>query len=256
MFAIKKIISSFVNIPGIFILFLVVTGIYAYKKNNSVLKLNLYVGIILYLLSISIVTDNLISLVEKENIYNGKPAVSAIILLGGGIMEGVPDISGTSIPSPDMAMRVVDAARLYKKYKLPVIVSGGSLPGRVREAGVVGRFLADLGVPVKDIILEDTSMDTLENALNVRDVFLKKGYKNGLLVTSAYHIKRSEFLFTKAGLEVFPHSCGTLSDKSGIIDVYSFLPNAGELRKTYIAAKESLGIAFYYIKYGILGIKV
>ncbi len=119
-------------------------------------------------------------------------------------MEGVPDISGTSIPSSDMTVRIVDAVRLYKKYKLPIIVSGGSVPGKVKEAVVVGRFLNDLGVKQKDIILEDLSMDTVENALNVKDIFKKKGYKKGLLVTSAYHIRRSEFLFKKTGLDVYP----------------------------------------------------
>ncbi|MBN2402036.1 MAG: YdcF family protein [Spirochaetes bacterium] len=252
MFALKKLITALLTIPGIFILFLVITGIYGYKKKIFALKFNLWAGIILYFLSISFITNNLIGFIERESVYNGKPQVDAIILLGGGVIEGVPDISGTGIPSPDMTMRVVDTVRLYKKYKHPIIVSGGSLPGRVREAGIVGRFLLDLGVEEKDIILEDSSMDTVENALNVKEIFLKKGYKKGLLVTSAFHIKRSEFLFKIAGLDVYPHSCGYLSDQDAIIDLYSFLPNANELRKTTIMIKEAMGTIFYYIKtYGI-----
>jgi uncharacterized SAM-binding protein YcdF (DUF218 family) len=251
MFELKKLISAFITIPGIFIVFLVVTGIYGFRKKNFVLKYNLFVGIILYCISISFITNNLFSFIEKENIYNGRPQVDAIILLGGGIIEGVPDISGTSIPSSDMTVRIVDTVRLYKKYKLPIIVSGGSVPGKVKEAVVVGRFLNDLGVNPKDIILEDSSRDTVENALYVKGIFNKKGYKKGLLVTSAYHIRRSEFLFKKTGIDVYPHSCGIASDKSALLNLYDFLPNIGNLDKTAVTVKESIGLLFYYIKYGI-----
>ena len=256
MFELKKIISSFLMIPGIFIIFLMLTGLYGFRKKILVLKLNLLAGIILYCLSISFITSNLVGFIEKKNIYNGKPQVDAIILLGGGIMEGVPDISGTSIPSSDMTVRIVDAVRLYKKYKLPIVVSGGNVSGKVKEAAVVGRFLIDLGVKQKDIILEDLSMDTVENALNVKDIFKKKGYKKGLLVTSAYHIRRSEFLFKKTGLDVYPHSCGISSNEEVLPDLYAFLPNAGDLGKTGIIMKETMGIIFYYIKYEILQLKI
>jgi uncharacterized SAM-binding protein YcdF (DUF218 family) len=251
MFALKKIISAFLIMPGILIVFLIITGIYGIKKKNFVLKLNLLAGIILYCLSISFVTNNLLGIIEKESIYSGKPAVDAIILLGGGVMEGVPDISGTSIPSSDMVVRIVDTVRLYKKYGLPVVVSGGNVAGKVKEAVVAKRFLIDLGVKEKDIIPEDSSRDTVENALFVKEIFRIKGYKKGLLLTSAYHIRRSEFLFKKAGLDVYPHSCGITAGKSVELTLYDFLPSIGCLNQTAVTLKEAIGLLFYYIKYNI-----
>jgi uncharacterized SAM-binding protein YcdF (DUF218 family) len=249
MFEVKKIISAFINVPGIFIVFFVITGLYGIKKKISLIKYNLICGIILYCLSISCVTNKLIGLVEKENIYNGTPVVDAMILLGGGTVDGVPDISGRSIPSADMLVRVVDAARLYKKYKYPIVVSGGTFPGRDKEAVIVERFLTDLGVKKKDIILEDSSRDTVENALNVKAIFREKGFKKGLIITSAYHLRRSEFLFKKIGIDVYPHSSGILSDKNANLNLFDFIPSTNELDKTAVTLKEAFGLLFYYIKY-------
>ncbi len=252
MFELKKIISSFITVPGIFILFLIITGTYGIRKKNFILKFNLLVGIILYCLSISFVSGNLMNLIEKENIYNGKPAADAVILLGGGVVEGVPDITGTSAPSSDMMVRIVDAARLHKKYRLPIIVSGGTVSGQVSEAAVAKRFLVDLGVQEKDIIIEGSSRDTVENALFVKEIFKKKGYKKGLLVTSAYHIRRSEFIFKQTGFDIYIHSCGISTGKNKVLSIYDFLPNIGSLNQAAVTAREAIGLLFYYIKYTIL----
>jgi uncharacterized SAM-binding protein YcdF (DUF218 family) len=252
MFELKKIISSFLIIPGIFILFLIVTGIYGAKKRNFIFKLNLLIGIILYCFSISFISGNLLHFIEKENIYSGKPAVDAIILLGGGFNEGVPDLSGTGVPSPDMTMRIVDTVRLYKKYKLPIVVSGGSVSGKMSEAAVAKRFMTDLGVKESDIIIEDASRDTVENALYVKEIFNRKGYKKGLIVTSAYHIRRSEFIFKHAGLDIYVHSSGISFNGSRQLTIYDFLPSIGSLNQTANAAKEATGLLFYQIKYKIL----
>ncbi|MFH0974428.1 MAG: YdcF family protein [Spirochaetota bacterium] len=251
MFEIKKILTACINFPGIIILFLLITGFYGFMKKSRILKYNLICGIILYCLSVSYFTNNLIGFIEQERIYKGTPAVDAMILLGGGTVDGVPDISGKSIPSTDMVVRLVDAARLYKKYKYPIVVSGGTIQGRDKETVIVERFLADLGVKRKDIILEDSSRDTVENALNVKEIFRKNGFKKGLIITSAYHLRRAEFIFRKTGIEVYPHSSGILSDRNIKLSLFDFLPNTNELDKTAVTLKETFGLLFYYIKYAI-----
>jgi uncharacterized SAM-binding protein YcdF (DUF218 family) len=251
MFELKKIISVFITIPGIFIFFLTVTGLYGLFKRIAVLRWNLLIGIILYCISISYFSNSIIGLIEKENIYKGKPSVDAIILLGGGKHEGVHDISGQGIPSYDMTVRVVDAARLYKKYKKPIVFSGGDVSEKVKEAEIVKRFLIDLGVKEKDIFYDDISRDTVENAIYTKEIFYKKRFKTGLLVTSGYHLKRSEYIFLKAGLNVIPHSAGLLSEKKEKYTFHDFLPNIGEFKKSAVMLKESIGLFFYYIKYAI-----
>ena len=250
MFELKKIISVFITIPGIFIFFLVITGFYGFIKRIKVLKLNFLAAVILYCISISFFSNSIIGLIEKDVIYKGKPELDAIILLGGGIVEGVSDISGTGIPSYDMSVRTMDAFRLYKRYNLPIIISGGSISEQ-KEADVVKRILLDIGVKPDKIITEDKSRDTVENALFVKDIFREKKFRKGLLITSGYHLRRSELLFKAVGLDIYPHSSGLLSAKKKAYFLYDFLPNIGELKKSAIFLKESIGLCFYFLKYKI-----
>ncbi len=252
LFLLKKIISSLITIPGVFIVCLFVLGVYGFRKRVRLLQVNLILGFIIYCCSISLIANFLIGRVEQGHFYNGEIKVDVIILLGGGIIEGVADFSGKSIPASDMMARLVDAVRLYNRYRLPVIVSGGSAGGEEKEAIVVRRFLIDLGVNTNDIIIEDASRDTVENALNVKRIFLKRRFTKGLLVTSAYHIKRARYLFEQAGLDVLPYSSGYLSEKKSCFSIFELLPNIGDLRKSAIAIKETIGIVFYYLKYEML----
>ena len=251
MFVLKKIIGSLVTIPGIIIIFLVISGIYGFKKKIKILQLNFFAGIIIYLLSISPVSNFLAGTIEENYFYDGRESVDAIILLGGGVIEGVADFSGESIPSPDMLFRIVDAARLYSKYKHPIIVSGGSAGCEKKESKIAGRFLTDIGVPEKQIIQEGESRDTVENALNVKKIFLAGGFKKGLLVTSGYHIKRAKYIFEKNGLEVVPYSSGLLSEKKECLTIFDYLPHISSFRNSAVALKEFAGLMFYYIRYNI-----
>lgn len=47
------------------------------------------------------------------------------------------------------------------------------------------------------IILEKRSRSTYENAVEVRRIIEKKGFKSMILITSGYHMKRAEFIFKK-----------------------------------------------------------
>ena len=59
------------------------------------------------------------------------------------------------------------------------------------------RFLTDLGVPDPMIIVEDKSRDTIENARYARQICERRGFVRPILVTSAYHLKRSVLSFSK-----------------------------------------------------------
>ncbi len=251
MFLLKKIIGSLVTPPGIMIIFLIITGIYGFKRKIKILQLNLFVGAIIYLLSISPVSNFIIGTVEENHAYDGGARVDAIILLGGGVIDGVADFSGTSIPAPDMLFRIVDTARLYAKYRLPVIVSGGRSGCEKKESEVAGRFLADLGVPEAQIIQEGESRDTVENAQRVKKIFESKGFKTGLLVTSGYHIKRARYIFEKNGLDIVPYSSGHLSEKKECLTIFDFLPHVSGFRDSTVALREFVGNAFYHLRYSI-----
>ena len=157
-------------------------------------------------LSFPPVTDALIATLEAKarRLVTAQPSCcyDAIVVLGGGMAPAAPP----EVTDPDLseaADRLWQAARFYHAGIAPkIIASGGSddnLDGgpSTSEAEAMRRFLLDLGVPDKAIVLEDQSLNTIQNMLNVRR--LVKGDRI-LVITSAYHIPRAAKYAELAGL--------------------------------------------------------
>ena len=131
------------------------------------------------------------------------PRADAIVLLGGGMG------SNTNVyPYADMwggADRVWHAARLYRAGKAPIVIPTGS---GERESALP--LLADLGVPEAAILVEDKARNTEENAKFVERLLAAKNEKSAkkkvLLVTSAWHMRRSVLMYKKyaPSLEIVP----------------------------------------------------
>jgi uncharacterized SAM-binding protein YcdF (DUF218 family) len=170
----------------------------------------------------------------------------AYVVLGGGINENVPDIDGKGTLSAYALPRVATAYRLYMRVKKPIIFSGGKIFNRAPEAEIAKRFLISLGVPPYHIITEAKSIDTYENAQYVKEIADKHQFKKIVLITSAFHMKRSYLLFNKRFQEIVPYPTDYQISR-GSYDVLSFLPNTSSLGMVEIAVKEYLGILFYQL---------
>ncbi len=101
-----------------------------------------------------------------------------------------------------------------------------------------------MGIPREQIITEDRSRDTEENARYTGKIAHQHGFKKIVLVTSAFHMKRSVMLFGKYFDSIVPYPVGfrTETRKRDLLD---FLPDAGSLYEVRIASKEHLGILLY-----------
>ncbi|MDB5261693.1 MAG: hypothetical protein JWQ14_974 [Adhaeribacter sp.] len=106
------------------------------------------------------------------------------------------------------ADRLLHTVMLYKKgYLNKILVTGGS--GSLRkiyasEAEEVKSLLLLSGVPSADIILEAESRNTYENARFTKKVLSNyPDLKRLIIITSAFHMRRSSACFTKAGI---PHA--------------------------------------------------
>jgi len=171
-----------------------------------------------------------------------------IILLGNGVLEEAPDLTGLGAPSGIYLTRIVTAVRLQKKLHIPVIVSGAEVPeDRVAKGHIAKRFLMDLGVPANKIIIEDKSRDTFENAEFTEKICHRLGFTNPILVTSAYHLERAVMSFEKVGLNVLPFPVGFKTWQGKQYGWKSYLP--GNFVTASIAIKEYLGLIFYKFAY-------
>lgn len=172
--------------------------------------------------------------------------VDAIIVLGGAIMP----VGSGEHDSPQLnqeAERLTILPRLMRRYPaVPVIFSGGSGDPRepdAREAPIADRFLADLGVDMSRLKLEDASRNTWENAVNSKPLLPVGG--KVLLVTSAAHMPRAVGIFRKVGIDVVPYPVSYSANKG---DIWRFGLNLSDnMEKLDRAAHEYRGLFAYWL---------
>jgi uncharacterized SAM-binding protein YcdF (DUF218 family) len=176
--------------------------------------------------------------------------VQAIVVLSSGVHqpveEGVPpeqDEEGLD--------RCVRAAQMYHQGKrCPVLASGGkadpSQPGPACAAAMRD-FLVQLGVDPADVIVEDQSTTTDENAVDSAALLASRGVHKILLVTSATHLPRAAGCFRKQGLEVVPCGCFYHTGDRPF-SPERFLPSAGAAEDCGRVAHEWLGLAWYWVR--------
>lgn len=122
--------------------------------------------------------------------------LDAIVVLGAPLLPG-------GRLSRILEERVVAAAALWRagagRY---VVASGGVTQGAQRsEADALAEGLRTAGVP--DVIVEDRSQTTAENARRTAELLAPRSVRSVWLVTQPFHGRRAARLFRRAGLE--PH---------------------------------------------------
>ena len=96
--------------------------------------------------------------------------------------------------------RVEYAAYLFREgwaKKDRIIMSGGPAVWKYSWASLMKEHAEYLGIPGKNILLEDKSRTTEENARFTKEILRKNGYKSIILVTSSYHSGRAAIIFQK-----------------------------------------------------------
>jgi uncharacterized SAM-binding protein YcdF (DUF218 family) len=249
MFAFTKLVRPFLLPPGIFVVALLLSALWFFlSKNWKAAIVNLLMGSLMWVLSLAPVGDAILSSLEYDYTIPAQIQGDVIIVLGNGVYDEVPDLSGIGIPTEEAVGRLTTAARLYRELKIPVIVSGGKVFGhRAAEAPILRRFLVELGVPPGQVTMEIKSRTTFENAKYTREICEELEFRNPVLVTSAYHMPRAVWSFKKNGMNVTPLPTNFKTWQNRDYGGRGFLPRS--FRAVYLGMKEYLGIWFYKLAY-------
>ncbi|WP_425272195.1 YdcF family protein [Paraburkholderia aromaticivorans] len=169
---------------------------------------------------------------------------TAIIMLGGGTIYNDDHVL---VPPHDVLTRITASAENYAACKRTaatchVIVSGGN-PQRHRatEADTYLPYLLRQQVPRADIVLENSSRTTYENARNVSAILDGSRYDSLILVTSAYQMPRALLDFHRFGLAPQPMISNARRARLGVLPRYDNLVTAE------IALHELIGIAQFHV---------
>lgn len=115
-------------------------------------------------------------------------------------VDAIVAISGGDTPA-----RTDQAIRLYKNGWADKLIFSGAAADKTgpSNAEAMRRQALNENVPASDIILDETSETTKQNAANTHDLFADNDIHSVILVTSAYHQRRAGLEFgQRAGTDI------------------------------------------------------
>src|SRR3989338_1456897 len=235
--------------PVVFLLVLIVVGFWVSfkrKEKSSGSIILLITFLFLYTASISPVSNLLCYFLEKDYLIknNDVEKLDVVVVLGGGI-SGNQYLEQT-LPSQKTSSRLLSAVQVFIKSNADYLICAGKGNGKLSEGEVMGKVAEWLGVPYDRIRIDSVSENTWEHAEELNKMFQEKGIRIGI-VTSAYHMKRSEREFRKYFSHVIPLPSDYLYSTSQQ-PVKMFVPRSGNLYKLTEVVNEMIGIAWYKLK--------
>lgn len=245
LFFVRKVLTFILLPVGLTVLLLAAALLF--KRLRLVAAALIVVG----LTGMPLVGDLLIGVLEGQYprvAIQECPRAEAIVVLGG-IVHGW--IDGRRVAEWSEAVDRYEQGVLLKQAgKAPLLVlSGGRLRGlsdeawegeAMRQSAIVRGVKADEIRVVRDVAV------TADEARAVAAL----GFERVVLVTSAFHMPRSVFLFQKAGLEVVPFPVDYQTHERFEFDPLQLVPNADGLGKSERAMKEFYGLLYYRLTGG------
>ena len=151
------------------------------------------------------------------------------------------------------ADRVYHTVQLYKLGLIDrILISGGSgslVGASTPEADRFKDAMIVMGVPDSVIQVENKTRNTYESAVEVKKILANSPYqdKDCLLVTSAFHMRRSLACYHKAGLFPTPFSTDFFSHPRDFYPDTLIVPQLDALILWHKMVKEWTGMAAYKI---------
>ena len=180
--------------------------------------------------------------------YDKNKVYSCAIVLGGFSSEA-DNGEGFFNGSAD---RFIQALKLKSTGKVShLLITGGNsniVRGKFRESIWVKDQLIQLNIPDSSILIEHNARNTIENASFTKILLKNKNLQPPyLLITSAFHMRRSLYTFHRAGIQVVPYSSNFIAGRNKIT-FNDFVPQAEVLNKWGFYLKELIGFGIYYVK--------
>lgn len=150
--------------------------------------------------------------------------IAAVIIIGLNAYLSPDNLAGCSGPGSgacqkadaivvisggDTPARTNEAINLYREKWAPLIIVSGAAADKtgLSNAEAMKRQALASGVPSGNIIAEEVSETTKQNAEEVKKHIVPRGMRRIILVTSGYHMRRAQLEFTAQlpGVDVVAH---------------------------------------------------
>ncbi|MEO3404671.1 YdcF family protein [Mucilaginibacter sp. CAU 1740] len=239
-FIFSKVLSFLMNLLLWVFAFLLIA---LFSKNVKRKKKFLLWGILLLYIFSNSVLINAVSWawdIRDTNIQPNKKYSCAIVL--GGFSSDDGRGGGFFNMAADRFIQGLRLQRMGRVDKL--LLTGGNgllMPSAYREADWTKEQYKDLQVPDSCLLIENKSRNTIENAAFTKQLLQTQKLKGPyLLVTSAFHMRRSMMIFKKQGIDVIAYPCN-FSTRNFSFSAEDLLPNAGAMAGWGTYIKEGIG---------------
>ena len=242
MFFILSKLLYFLILPFSWILVVLIWSVFT-KRPRLKSRLQKATIVLILFFSNPWLTHLAIQTLEKEATHLSKNYAVGIVLSGmlvSGI--GVPE----QIHLNGGADRIIEAVRLYRRGSIEkILISGGkaniNFPSENEGKNLV-ELVTSLGVPETAIILENSSRNTFGNAKYTAELL---GDQSGdlLLITSSFHMRRSEACFLKQEMkfDTYPVDFRTPNEFKWT----HLIPHAAAFENWNLVIKELVGSIVY-----------
>jgi len=235
-----KILPFFISPLGIILLFLIIS---LFSKK----RIFVFLAFLVLLVSSNPMVGNYL-MKKLEYPYQPIPMSSikendAVVVLSGGLRQaGNKKYSTYEFNDPDRFFAGIDLIKNYKSDKL--IFTAGQLPwsdNGLPEGYVLKDKAISLGIPGVILVTEKVK-NTYEESIAVTKMIPNDS--SIILVTSAFHMHRSKYLFEKQGFKVMPFPVDFKSSNQKLT-IISFLPKVEAFLKTSLYIRENIGRLYY-----------
>ena len=169
----------------------------------------------------------------------------AVVVLSGGLSKvGDKQYSTYEFGDPDRFFAGIDLIKQQKANKL--IFTAGQLPWTENwkpEGFILKDKAISLGVS-GEILVTEKVKNTYEESIAVTKLIPNNS--SIILVTSAFHMHRSKYLFEKQGLSVTPFPVD-FKYQNRNITLLEFIPDIKAFKKTSRFIRENIGRLYYKI---------
>lgn len=249
MFFILSKVLDFLLSPLVWIVALLILGLVL--KRPVYRKRCLYAGLFLMVFfSNPFLADRAFRAWEGEPVPMSSVGNYDLGIVLTGVTMNMDDIPDRVFFSKG-ADRVLHAVQLYKAGKIKkILISGGSgsvLRKDIPESDKLSKVMLYSGVRDSDIIIENRSRNTRENALFSEQMIDSLGLKGDkLLITSAFHMRRSMGCFENVSVGVEPYKVDFYRGSSDFT-LDDLVPNEHSLYLWNVLIHELAGNIMYYL---------
>lgn len=251
-FYLSKILAPFLKLTNLLILFILLIFIFRSFFWRNHLRLFSYLIIFLFL-SISIFPIGDIGLKHLEKNYIVQKKISNIENII--VLAGSEDTQSTKITKKlnlnNASERLIASVKLANEFKNAKIFflggDGNLIKNSIDETFVAKKFFKNVNFDLSRIHFIDNTRNTYENLKELKNIGIDN--KN-VLITSAFHMKRSVLIADKLNIKLIPYAVDFRANNFfSIINFYQSFSVSKNLSSFDIFFREILGIMAFKLFY-------